>query len=215
MPLDSSLLFGLVLIAAGIFLATAAFFFVYRGREADQGSDEEASPAEPQAEPASEPSAPSKIEQAARPPEAAAPRPPPPAAARAALEPARLRLPEVAATTGESPMTDQPSSAPPLPVPDRRLLPVVTILRDEVSGDLALQVETRIYRSLDEVRVSADWTRVEYAARDLARWVQPPPPAPPPARPTEEKRDGDNAANGSMVEQINRVLEERLAGRRL
>ena len=41
-------------------------------------------------------------------------------------------------------MTEQAPPTP--PVPDRRLFPVVTLLRDEVTGQLALQVGQRVYQ---------------------------------------------------------------------
>ena len=103
-------------------------------------------------------------------------------------------------------MTEQPPPAP--PAPDRRLFPVVTLLRDEVTGQLALQVGQTVYQDPQTLRESSDWTRVEYAARDLARWVEG--SAPQPRRPEERRAEGA-PKSGSMVEQINRVLEAKLA----
>ena len=105
-------------------------------------------------------------------------------------------------------MTDQVPAPPPVTDADRRLFPVVTLLRDEASGELALQVGTRTYREPAELRESPDWNRVEYAARDLGRWVQ---GDAPPTHPVEDRRSGGNAAPGSMIEQINRILEGKLA----
>ena len=103
-------------------------------------------------------------------------------------------------------MTDQAPPAP--PVPERRLLPVVTLLRDEVTGQLALQVAERVYHSVQSVRDSTDWTRVEFAARDLALWLE---GSAPPTRRPDERRAEDPAKGGTMVEQINRILEGKLA----
>jgi len=105
-------------------------------------------------------------------------------------------------------MTDQPPVMPPAPRAERRLLPVVTILRDEVSGELALQVGNRTYRSQDELKDSGDWTRVDYAARDLARWLQ---GRGVPIRQGEERREAGTTGGGTMIEQINQVLEGKLA----
>jgi len=103
-------------------------------------------------------------------------------------------------------MTEQAPPTP--PVPDRRLFPVVTLLRDEVTGQLALQVGPRLYQDPQALRESSDWTRVEFAARDLASWIEG--NAPPPRRP-EERRAEDAPKAGSMVEQISRILETKLA----
>ncbi len=105
-------------------------------------------------------------------------------------------------------MTDH-APVPPPPDSDRRLFPVVTLLRDEVSGELALQVGTRVYRGPAELKESPDWTRVEYAARDLGRWMQGATASTPTGEP---RRDSGSAAGGTMIEQINRILEGKLAG---
>jgi len=177
-------LFGLVLIAAGIMLAVAAFLVVYRRHEDGEASSE--SPPATSAEPLEIPDA---LEE-----------PAPPILTQAA-PPAPL--------TGEPAMTDEVHAPSPPSDADRRLFPVVTLLRDEVSGELALQVGTRTYREPAELRGSPDWTRVEYAARDLGRWMQ---RDAPPTRTAEERRDGGSAASGTMIEQINRILEGKLAG---
>lgn len=101
-------------------------------------------------------------------------------------------------------MTDQPSA----PQPDPRLFPVVTILRDDTTGALALQIGPRTYRTAAELRESGDWTRVEFAARDLARWLEGETQV---ERKTEPRREEPPATGGSMVEQINRILEDKLA----
>jgi len=102
-------------------------------------------------------------------------------------------------------MTEQAPPAP--PTPEQRLFPVVTLMRDEVTGQLALQVGPRIYQDPQALRDSPDWTRVEFAARDLARWVEG--NAPPPRRPGE-RRPEDPPKAGTMVEQISRILETKL-----
>ena len=103
-------------------------------------------------------------------------------------------------------MTEQ--AAPTPPAPEQRLFPVVTLLRDEVTGQLALQVGTRVYRDPQALRDSSDWTRVEYAARDLSRWIEGSAPVP---RKVEERRPEEKPKPGSMVEQINLILETKLA----
>lgn len=113
-------------------------------------------------------------------------------------------------------MTEQPPPTPPTPTPptpERRMFPVVTLMRDEVTGELALQVGSRVYSDANTLRDSPDWTRVEYAARDLALWVD---TGSSPPRRTEERRPEDRRTEespraGSMIEQINRILEAKLA----
>jgi hypothetical protein len=83
-------------------------------------------------------------------------------------------------------------------------------MRDEVTGALALQIGPRLYTDPTALRDSSDWNRVEYAARDLARWVEGGSVAPPPRR-AEDRRSDEAPKAGSMIEQINRVLEAKLA----
>jgi hypothetical protein len=100
--------------------------------------------------------------------------------------------------------------APPvLPSPEPRLFPVVTLLRDEVTGQLALQVGPRLYHEAQALRESSDWTRVEFAARDLARWVEG--GAAPPRRTEAARPEEPPKKTGTMVEQISRILETKLA----
>ena len=195
-----------MLIAAGITLAVAAILVVYRGHEDGEASDE--SPPTTSAAPAEVSEA---MEEPAPPiPALAAAASPPPAAPPPTEQPPILtQAAPPAPLTGEPAMTDE-APAPPSPSEaDRRLFPVVTLLRDEVSGELVLQVGTRTYRDPAELRGSPDWTRVEYAARDLGRWMQ---REAPPTRTAGERRDGRSAASGTMIEQINRILEGKLAG---
>ena len=108
-------------------------------------------------------------------------------------------------------MTEQPPPTPPTPTPptpERRMFPVVTLMRDEVTGELALQVGSRVYSDANTLRDSPDWTRVEYAARDLALWVE---GSSPPSRRLEDRRPEEPPKAGSMIEQINRILEAKLA----
>jgi hypothetical protein len=105
-------------------------------------------------------------------------------------------------------MAEQGPPVPPSPEP--RLFPVVTLLRDEVTGQLALQVGPRVYHDAQALRESTDWTRVEFAARDLAQWVEG--GAPPPRRPEAARPEQAPAKKaGTMVEQISRILETKLA----
>lgn len=208
MSIDSSLLFGLVLIAAGFGLGAAAVYLLYptrpsNGPEESMPSSAATPPREPQ--PAVTPEAPSAAD--VLPPQV-------PAAEIPSVPTMPAFPPEVAPpppgpivdTIGEPRMTEQ--TPPPPTTPDRRFFPVVTLLREEVTGQLALQVGTRIYQDQQALRDSPDWTRVEYATRDLARWIEGSAPAP---RRTEERRPEEPAKAGTMVEEISRILETKLA----
>jgi hypothetical protein len=194
LAIDTSLLFGLFLIAGGFALGAAAVYLLYPRRASDDAG------APSKEEPSAEESAPvpplATAETAEALPSEAVPPPP----ARAPTEPAP--------PPGELSMTEQPPSTP--PTPDRRLFPVVTLMRDEVTGELALQVGPRLYTEAKALRDSTDWNRVEFAARDLALWLEG--STPPPARRAEERRTEEAPKpSGSMIEQINQVLEAKLA----
>ena len=84
---------------------------------------------------------------------------------------------------------------------------IATLLRDDVTGQLIVKVGDTEYRNPDDLRASNDWTRVEFAASDLQTWIvkeapsQPKDelePEPVPPKPT------------SMIEQINVILQEKI-----
>lgn len=224
--IDTSLLIGLALIGAGLGLGAFAFFIVTRSREEkpETGAPSDQAPPEPgktQTEPAS-PQPPV----ATPPPEppAAAPSPPlapsppePPAAApspgRASSLPLPTTEPAPPPSTGDVDMPETPSAPSPAPNADERLFPVVTLMRDDTTGELALRVGRNTYRTVAELRDSPDRTRVEFAARDLALWLEGRTAVPQPKK--EERPSEANAGRGTMVEQINRILEHKLSGRPL
>jgi hypothetical protein len=81
-------------------------------------------------------------------------------------------------------------------------------MRDEVTGELIVQVGDREYTSADELKVSADWNRVEYAASDLNKWLS--------RGGLDERipeRDHEKIPQQptSMIEQINEILQQQLA----
>ncbi len=108
--------------------------------------------------------------------------------------------------------------APALPTPPARVIPaapgaarqsfeVARLMRDEVTGSLIIGIGTRAYRSVEELKGSADWPRIEAAARDLQSWFT----AAPRPKPVEERRADEPAGrSGSMLDQINDILERRL-----
>jgi hypothetical protein len=119
--------------------------------------------------------------------------------------------PEPASTQGQT-------AEKPEPPAERPTFPVATLRRDEVSGELVIQVGDKSYRSKDELEASRDWSRVRFAADDLAKWIVGEPtgekvdrPASP-RRPSKGKSDRgkEGEAPRSMVEEIDEILQEPL-----
>jgi hypothetical protein len=108
-----------------------------------------------------------------------------------------------------APALDAPATemTPPQPKPGPRIQ-VATLLRDEVSGELIIEVGTREYHSAAELRDSQDWIRVEYAASDLSKWIEMPLRRPAPER---EMDTGEHYKPMSMIEQINEILQQKVA----
>jgi hypothetical protein len=199
--IQNSLLWGVVLIGVGLALALIAYAVMLNRREpeASAPSDEEGLEAEVEAEAPEEP----------EPVQASAAPAPPPAPAAPVPVPAAP-----APTVSPAPSTPVvgPAAATPPPPPTvasgRRLLPVAVLLREDVSGALVVQVADRVYRKADELRGSYDWARVESAAADLARWTG---GAAPTSRSAPPARDETSPKGGTMIEQINEILEQKLA----
>lgn len=84
---------------------------------------------------------------------------------------------------------------------------IATLLRDDVTGQLIVKVGDTEYRNPDDLRASNDWTRVEFAASDLQAWIIKDAPSQPRVElepePVEPKPT-------SMIEQINVILQEKI-----
>ena len=104
----------------------------------------------------------------------------------------------------DTPVTE---TTPPRPEPGPRIQ-IATLLRDEVSGELIIEVGNREYRSSEELRDSQDWIRVEYAASDLSKWIEMPLRRPAPER---EIDVSEHIKPMSMIEQINEILQKKVA----
>lgn len=101
-----------------------------------------------------------------------------------------------------------PESEPYMPEPEAGpRIQVASLLRDEVTGTLIVKVGDREYRSADELRDSGDWTRVEFAASDLSKWIDQPIERPSLER---ESESSDRAKPMSMIEQINQILQDKI-----
>jgi len=84
---------------------------------------------------------------------------------------------------------------------------IATLLRDDVTGQLIVKVGDTEYHNPDDLRASDDWTRVEFAASDLQTWIIKDAPSQPSVGhepgPVEPKPT-------SMIEQINAILQEKI-----
>ena len=202
--MDNQLVLGVILIVVGIALALLAYAFILNRREQDH---------EAPAAPPGEAEAPATLSAAPAPPANQAALP---AAARAMppiSPPAAPAVTPAAGTPAAPPLTPPIAAAPPTPAPSpvplqsRRTLAVATLLRDEVTGKISVLVGGREYTNVDELRASRDYTRVEYAASDLAQWLG---PAAIRERSTERAKE-EAKKPLSMVEQIDAILQRKMA----
>jgi len=84
---------------------------------------------------------------------------------------------------------------------------IATLHRDEVTGELIVQVGDRQYLTAAELKLSSDWNRVEYAASDLAKWISSHTSG---DRIPELDREQVTSRHQSMIEQINIILQHKL-----
>jgi type IV secretory pathway VirB10-like protein len=199
--MDNQLIIGVILIVVGIALALLAYAFILNRRDQER---------EPQAAPEDGPEAAEAEEaplQAGTPPAWAIP---PAAAAQTPVTPAP---PPVVAPPPAPPTVTAAPPSPQVPeparlAPSRRTLAVATLMRDEVTGKLLVLVGGREYSTADELRASRDFSRVEYAAADLVKWL---------GVTTVRERVAERVATdevkkpASMIEQINDILQRKMA----
>ncbi len=118
------------------------------------------------------------------------------------IEPAADSEPPSVSTTEPLDTEDVPEKPEPGP-----RIQVATLLRDEVTGALIVKVGDREYQSATELQDSQDWTRVEFAASDLSKWIDQPEPR---GGPEREAEQGERSGPKSMIEQINDILQEKI-----
>jgi hypothetical protein len=189
MILDNSLVIGIVLIGIGLSLAAIVYVVFSRRRSEDETEEGEPSPYEDMKADIPEivePEIPTHKP-------VSAPRPP-------SIEPEPLRD-----TPPQTPVIPSPTPEPQRA--NRRRIPVATLLRDEVSGDIIVKVGDREYRTIAELRLSDDLTRVEFAASDLAKWFS---KTPADQRTSEPDQELVTQKPDSMIGQINAILQEKL-----
>ncbi len=196
MNVSNPLLLGIALIAAGLALGLLAYAVILNRDNGDEEQEAEGAPI-PSAE------GPSEVPEEREPP----------------AEPTPQPIPSPPAAPAEPP--PQPVPSPPAPVAAGRIR-VATILRDEVSGHLIVQIDDKEYHSAGELRDTRFWTRIERASSDLAAWFRPSKQKPAPARPEalrqtvpdQEQEKAPERVSGdlSMIEQIDVILQRKLEG---
>jgi hypothetical protein len=200
--MSNQLVIGVILIVVGIALALLAYAFILNRRDQEKNPEpgpdleEEHAPIEGAAP------VPGTPPPWVKPPAGIALAPPAeptsPVPAAPAAPPSPLPAAQVPAATATPPATLAPS---------RRTLAVATLLRDEVSGKLLVLVGGREYATVDELRASKDYSRVEYAAADLVQWLG---TATVRERASERSTKEEAKKPTSMVAQINDILQRKL-----
>ncbi len=215
---DNALMLGIIFLAIGIAFALLAYAAIISRRSNDEAEgeaegsaeetmvemDEEAAPAAAAA--TAEAPAPASVvtgdaEQEAL--EEAQPEAPKPPAMEQPEEPAPVPVQEPPPAPPLAPV-QEPPPAPPTPLEPRPaqsgLRPLVTLLRDETTGKLILQIGDERYRSLEELRRSEHIAGAAFAARQLQEWFE---------EDTDAVEGSTPPRTLSMVQEINEILDEK------
>ena len=208
MTIDNNLIIGVVLICVGLLLGLMAYFII-TGRSEEE-IEEEAEGMGETAKPTPEPVELEEEEQSPTPqiedniplpgtPEETLPSP----AQTSEPPPVEETPPEDTTTEQEAHeiMQTEPGEA------SQPGITIATLHRDEVTGELIVQVGDRQYLTAAELKLSSDWNRVEYAASDLAKWISSQTSE---DRIPESDREQDTSRPQSMIEQINNFLQQKL-----
>jgi hypothetical protein len=122
--------------------------------------------------------------------------------------------------------SEQESAQGPRPAPKiapgvRPVIQIATLLRDEVTGELIVQVGPRRYQKVTEIDNDSDRRKIEYALADLTQWygpisVTPRSTANVPSTTTSTpasisvESDDRPVSGGSMIDQINAIIDRKL-----
>lgn len=216
MNFDQQLVLGIVFIIAGIAVALLAYA-AYLNRE-QRSVEEEQAVAESDEE---TPQA-AMDEEIRAAPSAAAPHAESTATERPVSSPAAAEVqgpqsePEPALEPAE-PETRVPAAASAGPhesdpaAPGRADTPPVRLKRSPESGRLNVEVGDRVYSSIEDLRASPDWPKVDDLFSDILAWLIKEQPNLEDLGPLEESPPPDRPL--SMVEQINQILKEKLEER--
>jgi type IV secretory pathway VirB10-like protein len=192
MTADNLLILGIVLIVASIALGLIAYAFVLNRREAEKPEGEAAPSASSEPEPAAEP------ETSRR--EAAPPAPAP------APTPARPPMPA-------TPPAPLPSSPPPPPSASAArppATPVAVVMREDASGRFFLRMGERELRRPEDVREARDRSLLDGVLIELNKLAARPQPTA--GKPVAAEGYVETPSRPlSMVEQINNIVERKLA----
>jgi hypothetical protein len=203
MNVDNQLLIGVVLIGTGLLLALLAYMVLI-----DRGAEREAK------EDASRGDETEAISDALEPSESKA-ETQPDDQQEDEESPSPEIIPDVEEIAPKSTESieeeDEPESVDvsPEPSPAPRLrINIATLARDELTGELLVIVGDREYLSVGELKDSKDWTRIEYAASDLASWFS----SLPSSKPVGAREiEGTPSRPQSMIEQINEILQQKIS----
>lgn len=214
--MNSALIIGVILIVAGIALAVVAYLVITSSEKADEVPEMEEPDQPAESEKPESGTTDDHAEQELATGEASPDQDDMEIAP--SVEPALMDAPTGGDDAEEGETGALEDSAEPEPVEpavpagasDR--IEVATLLRDDVTGELIIQVEDREYLSSEDLRASRHWTKVEYAASDLNKWIQTPVKETAPEQEDDADQEGVVADRkpSTMIEQINAILQERI-----
>ena len=205
---DNNLVIGVVLIGIALILAFLAYYILTSSKQEEEIDEEMEAAAEPDVVPDEQETAEDELEEpeSSHGDEEVSLEETPNPHSEDKPEPPPVVETELQETTEDEPELE--TNQLDVPKTDRVMIPVATLMRDEVTGELIVQVGDQEYTSADELKASDDWNRVEYAASDLNKWL---------ARVElneqipEIEREPVPQRSTSMIEQINEILKEQLA----
>ncbi len=204
---DNNLVIGIVLIGIALILAFIAYYILTSNKEEEIDEekdalavpDVESAEGEPIEDELDEPTS-TQVEEEEPIEEAATPQP------ETQTEPPPVVEAEVEETTEDEPELETAQLE--LPETERVTIPVTTLMRDEVTGELIIQVGDRKYTSAEELKISDDWKHVEFAVSDLNKWLT---ATELDERIPDRERETTLKQPTSMIEQINEILKHQLA----
>jgi hypothetical protein len=98
---------------------------------------------------------------------------------------------------------------------DPELIPAATLFREAVTGRIVVKVGDRQYESVDSLKNSKDWPRVQSLSADLSDWIL---DKPKPSTTQDQAGivkmtssvEGQSSDPDSMVAQINQIIEKKI-----
>ncbi len=221
--MDPNLLLGALLVGVGLALAALAYSLITERTSADKETEED-TPAKTTEEVSLDENSTTTIVEAADPddiedtPASDEELPSPEGKPEAETEEAVAEIEAPREDPKDEPEPIQEDSAPkPEPPRVRPTFPVATLMRDEVTGELVIQVGDDTYRNKEELQSSKNWGRVQFAAEDLAKWMVGDPtgevsePSPSARRiPSAKAERKESDTPRSMVEEIDEILQDML-----